>query len=120
MREHQCLYIDRSSTGVLTWTVPNALAFHGFPVLLESVYGFLRAAHVASFGNELGTSFDETLRFVTRDFILGCAGESNIDLAHLNPWSNAVDVFVLSLKRDDGSPKLDGLERSVLGDVAGS
>jgi len=61
---------DTTGIGSFSRAIPDSVAAVLPAVSLKDVDGFLGAAHVAAFGNELASSINERLGLLTGDFIL--------------------------------------------------
>lgn len=62
---------------------------------LEGVDGLLGATHVGTLGDELAASVDEDLGLLAGNFVLGSGGESDVDLADVNPGAGTSNVLEL-------------------------
>lgn len=90
---------DTTGVGGLTGAVPNGIGtLVGLTVSLEDVDGILGGTHVGTLGDELDTGVDQGLGLLAGDLVLGSTGESDVDLADVDPGAGTLDVLELGLE----------------------
>ncbi|KAI6754971.1 hypothetical protein HG531_004077 [Fusarium graminearum] len=118
---------NTTTVGGLSGGVPKSLGTILLAVGLKDINGIGSAAHVGTLSNDESTSLEEGLGLLLADLVLGSTGKSNVNLANVDPRAGALNpgelVLVLESSQglgDNGATKLDDLEGSVLGNVAGT
>lgn len=114
---------DTTAVGGLARSVPQSLGALLLAVGLEDVDGVLGAAHVGALSDDESTSGNESLSLLLADLVLGSRGESNVDLADVDPGASALEVGELAVVLELGqglAVDLDiGNSSDVLGGEAG-